>query len=445
MTNSSNPAQEKIRAEQDALRRNGGGEEHPMVRTPTISRAGSYFRTLSFSQEGISNFAIHQEAIEHPTTNKWLIQEVWLRPNLLSPEPPLVEEYQHLKDHSGRQLQLTLADAIAHLATFEHASRRTGLQPVGKTADEMGHTHVETFAGMNGFALDVTNRPHATLHGRIVTKGFFAPETRVKVMDLYSRQSIAPEVTAGNELSRIFRTSATIGNLERVINAKVSLAQWGNFAKAVTDVISQICHVQGKDYEEGERNSIGGLVKVAVIKGENEYLEKSKKARKILSELPFVSETDKKDKFERMLDELHLVYQVGYVKSIYNKLSTSDDPEKHAPELRAKVTECAKFILSTLKGTEEDVRRMEGEIINSPHKCRLTREQTEVLSEYGVETYRNFIFMPDQVFDALAALKSTKEEMQNIIDTEAQRITAPAASEQKQGSTPEKPPSPRRV
>jgi hypothetical protein len=150
---------------------------------------------------------------------------------MLGTEPELVEEYEDVLDQLKRPLMLSLADAIGHLATFEHSNKRMGFEIQGPTAEQLGDTHVEAFAALNGFALDVVNKPHPTYRGRIVTKGFFAPETRVKIMDAYNREPVALPKTAESSLSQMFRSTATVEDFSRLIERKVDLSKWGRFEK----------------------------------------------------------------------------------------------------------------------------------------------------------------------------------------------------------------------
>jgi len=231
-------------------------DTNSMVKAPTLSRAGCFFRTVSFKHaETVKDFAVRQEAIEHPTTSKWMIQQVWLRPNLLGNEPPLVEEYEPVLDQARRPLQLDLADAIAHLATFEHSNKRMGFEIEGTTAEQLGDQHVETFAALNGFALDVVSKPHATYRGHIVSKGFFAPEVRLKVMDAYNREPAALPKTAESSLSQMFRSSAIVEDFSRLIERKIDLSKWGRFVKAMNGVVEQLCVVQNVEFKEGEKNA----------------------------------------------------------------------------------------------------------------------------------------------------------------------------------------------
>lgn len=399
------------------------------IKAPTISRAGSFISTVSFVHaDDFKDFAVRQEAVLHPVSNRWLIQEVWLRPNVLSAEPTHVEDYQPVKDKLGRPLALSLSDAIAHLATFEHSNRRMGQKPYGETAEDLGHKHVEAFAAMNGFALDITNKPHMTLNGRIVTKGFFAPDTRVKVMDYYNREAIEPEKSPETALAMIFRNSSTVENFDRLIANKIDLSRWNKFVTRMGKVVEALCQIQNSNYKEDEKSRFGGMVTVNYVKYEEDYRDAIKEARNALSAVTFFTADQKKERFERMLDEIHLVYEVAYAKALYAKLNRSDEPEKHQEELSKKVKDAARHCRTVLGGTETDIQRMQSEIIeNNPRFCIASDEKKRpamytLFRKHEIGTSHDLYFMPDQVGEILKALDNTTAELEKVIADEKKRI-----------------------
>lgn len=415
-------------------------EDNDMVKLPTLSRAGCFFQTVTFKHaEAVKDFAVRQEAIEHPTTNKWKIQQVWLRPNLLGSEPPLVEEYEDVLDQYKKPLMLSLADAVAHLATFEHANKRMGLQIEGPAAEQLGDTHVEAFAALNGFALDVVNKPHPTYRGHIVTKGFFAPETRVKVMDAYNREPASTPKTAESSLSQMFRSSAIVEDFSRLIERKVDLSKWGRFVKAMDSVVEKLCTVQSDEFKEGEKNASYslGLMKVTVTRYEEDYKKAVQHARDMLAAVAFISPEDRKNKYERMLQEIQLVYEVAHAKALYARMNKSDEPEKHARELQEQAKKAAKFCLD-MGGSERDVQHMNAEIIenagmfyvesNENGRNKARHKVYRAFEDHGIRTHSRLYYMPEQVADILMTLDETTRELEAVVAAEKKRIqnTTPA-------------------
>jgi hypothetical protein len=73
--------------------------------------------------------------------------------------------------------KLTFYEAVKKLAEYEAMQKDSGQSQIAApSAEQMGREYYKTLATLEGLAFDITNAPHPTLEGRIVTAGNFSRE-----------------------------------------------------------------------------------------------------------------------------------------------------------------------------------------------------------------------------------------------------------------------------
>jgi hypothetical protein len=242
----------------------------------------------------------------------------------------------------------------------------------------------------------------------------------------------------------MFRSSAIVEDFTRLIERKVDLSKWGRFVKAMDAVVEKLCTVQSDEFKEGEKNADYslGLMKVSVVRYEDDYKKSVQHARDTLAAVSFITADDRKNKYERMLQEIQLVYEVAHAKALYARMNKSDEPEKHARELQDQAKKAAKFCLE-MGGSERDVQHLNAEIIENAGMFYIEgsengrkKERQKVYNafeKHGIRTHSRLYYMPDQVGEILLSLDETTRELEAVVAAEKKRIenATPTAQDEK--------------
>ena len=188
---------------------------------PNISSAGTYFRTASFVNPMAEDIIVWREAIEHPLSNKWQVQECWIRPNVFNNDSDTVVETKPVENMQA----MTLGAAIRELATFEYATTKMEM-PLHESPDVLGDEHVKIFAGLNGFVLDINNNVHVLHNGRPVSQGIFTPQALKTAQENLGRKPKNKPFVADTNLSHLFRTAVEVDSFDHILDLKQQSEQW---------------------------------------------------------------------------------------------------------------------------------------------------------------------------------------------------------------------------
>lgn len=417
-----------------------------------VSIAGTYFRSEGLAhQELADNFITWHEAVEHPLTNLWQISEVTQRPNTLTSDPPTIVEVTPVKECGSLPLRL----ALEHVATFEHAQKKMGYTPSkGMKSDDLGDEHVKSFAGLNGFVLDIYNKPHVAQEGRPVTKGFFNPATIRQAQADYARKPADKPKLSETDLSHLFRDAAHgVDNFERLLDRRIDIKKWDDFIEKASNVVRYLAYAQNTSYETIQVPITWGIRKEEVHRGEPEFRQSMKDAKESLAKCTFMPENERNRMLKSFLDVSELAFYVGLAKTVFNTMDRSDNPENHRAKVREATTRAIKFAKS-IGASDQDEKRINATIIDGQGKKDLNdlitekyypddeKAQKRHRSSYDYsarDSYRSsapdVIFMPKDIIDIMNDMYDTRERIKEALDIEKQRIQSAQAGTKPQGAS----------
>lgn len=398
-----------------------------------VSCAGDYVRTCPFVHPAADKIAMWLEAVEHPLTCLWQVQEVICKPNLTTVGPDRPDDVYEYKPVKGLEL-LSLEQAIEKLAAYEHGQRTMGYVAV----EEPDDTHVSVFAAMNGFAIDMYGAAHATSGGRIVTEGSFSPQAVAMARDYYGRLPAAGAEDRQKEvpwLSTLFRTAASGSpmDIDRVVNKRLLLKEWEDFGKQAGQSLYELSWIQNKSFDEISEKKFMGLAEADIVMGEKQWRSRLAAVRRKLDFLQGLPPADKKE-CARFFDVQELTFDVAA--AMRASATFLESGRKKDGDLFREKLAAAQKTCRNKGGSERDVANMTAEITAFDGQ---KREVIHYFKEAGCKdvsvTAWNFsgsgmwhdvYYFPAPLVLFFRKLNTVRDRLAQLLDLEMQRLADPA-------------------
>ena len=390
---------------------------------PNISSAGSYFRTAPMVNAMAENIIVWREAIEHPLSNKWQIQECHIIPNLMDVQSESLIQTNPIEGKQG----VTMGEAIRDLATFEHSSLKMEYK-FHKLPKSFGDEHFEVFAGLNGFVLDVNDRVHVLHEGRPVTKGLFSPETLDKAKANQARDPKKKPAVVDTDLSHIFKIAAQSDHFDHLLNLEREKALWRDVVGTLHDCIHGMFSVHDRGFRIEKKGTFMNTVIQETWENKDDYDSAVKNARTSISKTSLITKSDR-DKYEHFFDLIQLSLEVSAAKTYYKRHSNSLDKNGHN-----KIKEQRKIAEKQMKkigASERDIRKMNALIIDGGGKNDYRHEKLWESSTYESWRPTSAFFVPDEIVLFYDGLQRITNQLEVAIDQQKERMLTPAANSNK--------------